>query len=80
MTYKLVMHDGEMCAYLYTIDPPQYLTLDDLINWMRDKRDEDPDLHAELVQAYVALSKATPPSKSDNSSIVNQSAISKRRR
>lgn len=78
MTYKIVMHGSEMCVYLMSVDPPQYLTLDDLGAWLRETRDDNPNLYAELVSAYVALSKATPPDKPANSSVINLSAITKR--
>ena len=80
MTYKIVVKGSELFVYLSSVDPPQYLNKDDMLEWMRETRDDNPDLYAELVSAYVALSKATPPQKNDNPSIVNLSAISKRRK
>ena len=80
MTYKIILRGSELCVYVTSIDPPQYLTLAELSAWMRETRDSNPDLYAELVSAYVALSKATPPDANDNPSIVNLSAISRKPR
>jgi hypothetical protein len=78
MTYEITARGSELCVYVTSIDPPQYLTLAELSAWMRETRDGNPDLYAELVPAYIALSKATPPDENDNPSIVNLPAISRK--
>ena len=80
MTYKIIVRGSELCVYVTSIDPPQYLTLAELSSWMRETRDDNPDLYAELVSAYMALRKATPPDKNDNPNIVNLSAITRKPR
>lgn len=75
MTYTIVKRGSETCVYLTSVDPPQYLNESELSQWMRDTRDDNPDLYAELVSAFVQLRKATSSAKSDNPNIVNLSAI-----
>jgi hypothetical protein len=36
---------------------PQYLDEADLLQWMRESRDDDPELYAELVRIYFELKK-----------------------
>jgi hypothetical protein len=77
MTYTIVKRGSETCVYLTSVDPPQYLNETDLSQWMRDTRDDNPDLYAELVSAFMQLRKATSSAKSHNPSSVSLSAIAK---
>ena len=42
-------------------DPPQLMSRDDLWQWMIDARDDNPNLYAHLVHAYIVLT--TPPKR-----------------
>ena len=59
--YKIVQKDCQRFVYLF--DPPQYLDAIDMSQWLRETRDDDPDLYAQLVHAYVLLTKPLPHSK-----------------
>lgn len=57
LTYEIVKRDQKRFVYLSEV--PQYLDCDDLVSWMREVRDDDPDLYAELVPLYIALTLPT---------------------
>jgi hypothetical protein len=58
MNYKIALKDGKRFVYLNS-DPPQYLDEKDVAAWMRETRDDHPDLYAKLVHAYVLLTKSS---------------------
>lgn len=58
LLYEIRWKDENKFVYLIC-DPPQYLDEPDLFQWMRETRDDDPDLYAEIVQAYFQWKKNT---------------------
>ena len=64
MNYEIIQKDGKRFVYLNS-DPPQYLDAADLWQWLKETRDDDPDLYAELVHAYFLLKKPLPQAKTD---------------
>jgi hypothetical protein len=61
MSFEIVQKDGKRFVYLPHV--PQYLDRTELVQWMRDTRDDQPDLYAELVHAYMLLVKPLPHPK-----------------
>ena len=61
LQYKIVQKDCQQFVYLPHV--PQYLDEADMSQWLRETRDDDPDLYAQLVHAYVLLTKPLPHSK-----------------
>jgi hypothetical protein len=55
LSYRIITKDCKRLVYLS--DPPQYLDDQDVWEWLAEKRDEDPDLYAEIVQMYFQLKK-----------------------
>lgn len=59
LDYKITIFGGKPCVYLH--DANQYLDAADLVQWMRETRDDDPDLYAALVKIYFQLRKLPHP-------------------
>jgi hypothetical protein len=60
LTYKILEKPGKRFVYLYC-DPPQTMDADEVFQWMKETRDDDPDLYAELVHIYFLLRKTPLP-------------------
>lgn len=56
ITYLITLKDDKLCVYLY--DPPQRLDADEVLQWMAEIRDDQPDLYALLVRLYFKLTKS----------------------
>lgn len=61
LAYKITTYGNKPCVCLF--NPPQYLDVDDLVQWMVDTRDDDPDLYAALVPIYFQLKKLPCPAE-----------------
>ena len=62
LDYEIIEQHAERVVHLRTY-PPQDLTRADMDRWMIAVRDKDSDLHAQLVHAYVLLTKPSPSEK-----------------
>ena len=59
MTYKLLKNGSERLVKIDFGDYSQTMTPDDLLAWMQEIRDDQPELYAELVHVYVLLTKSS---------------------
>jgi hypothetical protein len=57
LDYQLVQKDQK--RFVYLSECGQRLDAADLWQWMKETRDEDPELYAQLVHAYVLLTKSS---------------------
>ena len=75
--YQIITKDQKRLMYLP--DVPQYLDCVELGRWLRETRDADPDLYAELVHAYVLMTKPSPAPKRLSAVTATRSGPSARR-
>ena len=78
LAYQIVSKDQKRLMYLP--DVPQYLDCVELGRWLKETRDTDPDLYAELVHVYVLMTKPIPsPAPKRLSAVTARPAPSRRR-
>ena len=64
MIATLTHFEGKPVVKMF--DPPQYMTLEELGNWMLPYREDDPDYYSELVSVYVMLDKFAKRNMDEN--------------
>ncbi len=61
IAYQIIEKDNRRLVRLD--NPPQYLDASDLWQWLKETRDDNPDLYATLVHVYFLLKKPLPHRK-----------------
>lgn len=56
LPYSFHEQDGQKVVKMFC-DPPQIMTASELSQWMKELRDTNPPLYAEVVPIYIKLRK-----------------------
>jgi hypothetical protein len=67
LKYKILEQPGKRLVYFPHI--PQTLDASELSQWMKETRDDNPDLYSQLVHVYILLTKPLPRSVSNTNSV-----------